>query len=188
VIAYSGGRASIVGNTTSGTTGGASLLQFSANFATLEIANNVWDTPGPTHVGWPVVAAQVDAAQTISSTAKTQVIFGNDALDEVGAFSNSTFNAPQAGYYQIGARVALAAGGTAGDVWTLTLDQAGSATKSSARDYVASAAVGAVDANDVFYLVKGDTVTVSLQRTSGTGSWPIPADGSRTRFTARLVQ
>jgi hypothetical protein len=189
MLAYSGAQASIIGNTSRGTTSNASYVQFPANFASLKTTGNLWDKTGPTHVGWPASLAQAGVVQTISGSTKTQVVFASTAFDDTTSLSESTFTAPQAGYYQVSALVAQNGSGKDGDQWTLSVDQAGSQSISYARDYtMVATTAGAVEESALVYMAVGDTLKVNLTRMSGSGSWTVPADTTRSRFSVQQVQ
>ena len=137
----------------------------------------------------PFLRAVPVTAQLFSG-AKTQVVFANATVDNTGQYANSTFHAPYAGLYEVSA--AVEQDGTAvttGDVWTLYVDQAGSATSSTEQDAaVISGQVSALTIRDVVQLAVGDTVQCSIARLSGTGTLHTIADSGRSRLIVHQLQ
>ena len=129
------------------------------------------------------------AVQTFTG-AKTQALFAKTVTDTTRQFANSTFTAPEAGNYDVFASIdSDGTGMGSGDVWTISVDQAGSIANSSNEDHaVTPGQIGSLDVHEVVQLATGDTVKISVTRNAGTGTLKTIADASRSRFVVHEIQ
>ena len=181
-------RARVIGNT-SMATGFTNSLKNDAAAGVVQASGNLWDKAATGRSGLPAFSANA-GAQTFTG-AKTQATFTNmEHFDSDGNFASSTFTAPTTDEYEFDVQLANATGVTAGDVWALSIEQAGSGSVVfTSSVYVPANAVAAapLKCSARFRLTAGDTVMVYVTRVAGVGNYVTINNGNYNTFTGKRL-
>lgn len=138
--------------------------------------------------GLPAFKATSGAVTYTASVADIAFTFA-EAFDMGGNFVSPTFTAPQAGLYDFDLNLGHTAAATSGDVWLIKIVQAGSAANRQEFYYHVPAAVGKSlpTMKTSLRLARGDTVKCTIERFSGSGSFPLINSAAVNSFSGRLV-
>lgn len=181
-------KARLIGNTSNGTTSASAFLNATAS-GVAQSSANLWDKIPSGPSGSPSFSANA-GTQTFTG-AKTQATFTNaEPFDRDANFSSSTFTAPFTGDYEFNVQLNNTTGVTAGDVWRLSIEQAGGTSGVFAASvYVAanSSVSAPLRCSATFSLTAGDTVTAYVTRVSGTGNYVTINDASYNTFTGKRL-
>jgi hypothetical protein len=125
-----------------------------------------------------VTRVRLSGTQTISSTAQTIVAFDTISVDTTSSFNTSTntFTAPETGYYDVS--LALNLSGMATEAFTAVLNISGT-QNSTALTATPSGTTHIFNCSKTVYLLKGYTVSVTIQSTADT-SYNVISTAERT--------
>ena len=178
----------LLANTSNGSTFSASVVNSTAA-GVVQASGNRWDkgVSGPS--GAPSFYATA-ATQTFTG-AKTQATFTNsEPFDRDVNFSSSTFTAPSTDDYEFSVQLANTTGVTVGDVWVLTIEQAGggAAVFASSVYITANSSVSSpLRCSAAINLTAGDTVIAYVTRISGTGNYVTINNAGYNTFTGKRI-
>ncbi|CAB5194568.1 Pectate lyase superfamily protein [uncultured Caudovirales phage] len=181
-------RVRILANTSTGSTSSAALKN-DATAGVLQSSGNRWDkgVSGPS--GAPSFSANA-GTQTFTG-AKTQATFTNaEPFDRDVNFASSTFTAPSTDDYEFNVQLNNTTGVTVGDVWTLSIEQAGGGSGVFARSvYITanSSVSSPLSCSATFSLTAGDTVIAYVTRISGTGNYVTINNAGYNTFTGKRL-
>jgi hypothetical protein len=181
-------KARIISNTSNNSTYTSSLVNVTAT-GVLQSSANRWDkTPsGPS--GAPSFSANA-GTQTFAGT-KTQALFTNaKPFDRDVNFASSVFTAPSTDDYEFEVQLNNTTGVTVGDIWILTIEQAGSASAvfgSTVYVPVNTAASSPLRCSCAFSLIAGDTVSVYVTRSSGSGNYVTLNNATYNTFVGKRI-
>ena len=116
----------------------------------LTSASSITQNAGPAFSAWQ------DTSQTMANVVSAKILFQIEQFDTASAFTNSTFTAPVAGYYQFSAAVEMNATPSA---FTLTFAHNGSLFNLAKRVAYAGGDTG-VSGSCLMYLAVNDYVEV----------------------------
>lgn len=145
---------------------------------------NHWDKPGTTGTK-PQFHVRKAASQTIGA-GPTDLVWGTEVFDKGGNFATPSFTAPVAGRYEFFWSLMHDNTGAPGDRWTFTL--LGSVSGSFSWSYLMVGDYNSVSGHAFGQLVAGETVKLSLTRSSGAGNFVTFNDGNSNVFCGHLVE
>lgn len=154
----------------------------------VESASNRWDKAPSGPSGIPSFTIRA-GTQTFTG-AKTQVVFATESIDRDANVASDTFTAPTTDDYGFYVQLNNTTGLTVGDVWSISIEQAGSgSTLIQNTNRVAADVAGAVPliCSGIFSLVAGDTVKIYITRVSGTGNYVSLNSANHNVFTGYRI-
>ena len=181
-------RVRILANTSNGSTFSASVLNATAA-GVVQSSGNRWDKAVSGPSGAPSFSANA-GTQTFTG-AKTQATFTNaEPFDRDVNFASSTFTAPSTDDYEFNVQLNNTTGVTLGDVWALSIEQAGGASGVFARSVYVTAnsnVSSPLSCSATFSLTAGDTVIAYVTRISGTGNYVTINNATYNTFTGKRI-
>lgn len=179
------GKAYLNSNTV--TAPGNYSLRNDAASGVVESRGNKWNGTILGAQGETLVYARA-ATQTFTG-AKTAVVFGDGEIQDKDLnFASNVFTATVAGDYDVLATLGNTTGLTVASIWTVSVEQAGSAANVFRRaTYVpvnATLAAG-LTVHGLFSLAVGDTVTTYVTRIAGSGNYVSINDASYNYITVK---
>lgn len=179
-----GGKVYLYSNTVSA--GTSNPLRNDAASGVVESKNNKWGSAAVVGPQGKALCYVRGATQTFTG-AKTVVAFGaGEVQDTDSNFASNVFTCAVAGDYDVSVVLANTVGLTVADVWSLSIEQGGSASNVFARGtYVPANAVLAAGlaCRGLFSMAVGDTITCYVTRAAGAGNYVSINDASYNYIT-----
>lgn len=185
--AIAGTKYKVIGNV-SKSSGFSAAFKNDCAAGVVESSGNRWDKVPSGFSGLPSFTVRA-GTQTFTG-AKTQVVFATESIDRDGNVASDTFTAPTTDDYEFSVQLNNTTGLTVGDIWTVSIEQAGSGSVIIQNaNRVAADIAGSVPltSSGILSLTAGDTVKVYVTRVSGTGNYVVVNSANYNVFSGRRV-